>query len=229
MQRSSNMALAGAAVGGLALLNVASDAFVAAPTLGAPSLRGTNAAPTQVQSAPSSGAMPALACGGAVAVAAVASQRAGRQSRTSSLPTSVVPCQAVPAETTEYAATSVQAAWDNHFEAFGEQDLEKIMLDYDETSIAKVYNSVDGSKTDFVGVQEIREMFTKLFEDLFDLKTLEAPVVEVDESRKTVFLVWKCPGCGFATATDTFVFGPDFKIKSQHIVVAREAVKDKTS
>ena len=137
------------------------------------------------------------------------------------------PCQAMSAPKTGYFATSVQAAWDNHFEAFGKQDLEKIMLDYDETSIVKLYNSVDGSKKDFVGVQGIREMFAKLFEDLFDLKTLEAPVVEVDESRKTVFLVWKCPGCGFATATDTFVFGPDFKIKSQHVVVAKETVKEK--
>ena len=84
------MALAGAAAGGLALLNAASDAFVAAPTPGAPNLRGTAAA-VQAQTAPSSGSLPVLACGGAVAAAAVASQRAGRQSRTSTLPTSVVP------------------------------------------------------------------------------------------------------------------------------------------
>ena len=61
----------------------------------------------QAQSAPSSSALPAIACGGAVAAAAVASQRTGlarchstfltcpffaqgRQSRTSILPTSVV-------------------------------------------------------------------------------------------------------------------------------------------
>eukprot|EP00434_Breviolum_minutum_P046624 symbB.v1.2.042368.t1/scaffold9877.1/size2259/1 len=38
-QRSSNLVLAGAAAGGLALLNAASDAFVAAPTpAAAPSL-----------------------------------------------------------------------------------------------------------------------------------------------------------------------------------------------
>ena len=91
MQRSSNMALAGAAAGGLALLNAASDAFVAAPSAtNAPSLRGTNAAMARAQSAPSSGALPVLACGGAVAAATVTSQRAGRQSRTSTLPTSVV-------------------------------------------------------------------------------------------------------------------------------------------
>eukprot|EP00434_Breviolum_minutum_P045990 symbB.v1.2.041362.t1/scaffold8099.1/size15294/5 len=47
-QRSSNLVLAGAAAGGLALLNAASDAFVAAPTpAAAPSLRGSNAAIAQ--------------------------------------------------------------------------------------------------------------------------------------------------------------------------------------
>eukprot|EP00434_Breviolum_minutum_P045988 symbB.v1.2.041361.t1/scaffold8099.1/size15294/4 len=89
-QRSSNLVLAGAAAGGLALLNAASDAFVAAPTpAAAPSLRGSNAAIAQAQTA-SSNALPAIACGGAVAAAAVAAQRTGRQSRTSTLPTSVV-------------------------------------------------------------------------------------------------------------------------------------------
>lgn len=124
---------------------------------------------------------------------------------------------------TGYFPRSVQEAWDNHFDAFGKQDVEKIMLDYDQTSIAKVYNNADGSKKEYTGLPGIRDMFTQLFEDLPDLKTLEAPVVEVDEPGKTVFLIWKCPGCGFNTATDTFVFGPDFKIKRQNIVVTKEA------
>ncbi|CAJ1339384.1 unnamed protein product [Effrenium voratum] len=88
-QRSSKLAFAGAAAGGMALLNAA-DAFVAPTPASAPSLRGSNAAMAQAQSAPSSSALPAIACGGAVAAAAVAAQRTGRQSRTSSLPTSVV-------------------------------------------------------------------------------------------------------------------------------------------
>lgn len=120
-----------------------------------------------------------------------------------------------------YFARSVQAAWDNHFEAFGKQDLDKIMLDYDDTSIAKVYNNKDGSKSEFVGKVQIRNMFTDLFADLSNLDTLKAPVVDVDEAGKTVFLVWECPGCGYHTATDTFVFGPDNKIKRQNIVVTK--------
>ena len=86
----------------MALLNVASDAFVAPAPAAAPSLRGSNAAMAQAetsmrtsgmrffsasllqlgmpqaQSAPSSSGLPAIACGGAVAAAAVAAQRTGR-------------------------------------------------------------------------------------------------------------------------------------------------------
>jgi len=124
-----------------------------------------------------------------------------------------------------YAPGSVQAAWDNHFEAFGKQDVDKIMLDYDETSVARVYNNVDGSKVEFAGTAKIREMFTNLFKDLPDLSTLDAPVIDVDAAGNQVFLVWKCPGCGFETATDTFLFGPDFKIKRQNIVVTKKESK----
>eukprot|EP00434_Breviolum_minutum_P028828 symbB.v1.2.025500.t2/scaffold2452.1/size150514/1 len=139
----------------------------------------------------------------------------------SPLPQAVAAAPLMPA-TGAYFPKSVQEAWDNHFDAFGKQDVEKILLDYDQSSIAKVYNNVDGSKKEFTGIAGIREMFTELFGDLPDLKTLEAPIVEVDEPGKTVFLIWKCPGCGFNTATDTFVFGPDFKIKRQNIVVTKE-------
>lgn len=121
-----------------------------------------------------------------------------------------------------YAPASIQAAWDNHFEAFGKQDLDKIMLDYDETSVARVYNNVDGKKDEFKGTAQIRDMFTNLFKDLSDLATLDAPVVDVDAAGSQVFLVWKCPGCGFETATDTFLFGPNFKIKRQNIVVTKK-------
>lgn len=139
----------------------------------------------------------------------------------SPLPQAVAAAPLMPG-TGAYFPKSVQEAWDNHFDAFGKQDVEKILLDYDQSSIAKVYNNVDGSKKEFTGIAGIREMFTELFGDLPDLKTLEAPIVEVDEPGKTVFLIWKCPGCGFNTATDTFVFGPDFKIKRQNIVVTKE-------
>jgi len=130
---------------------------------------------------------------------------------------------AYPGLTMGYMPTSVQAAWDNHFEAFGKQDLVNIMLDYDETSVARVYNFTDGSSTTFTGTAQILQMFTGLFAELRDLSTLDAPVVQVDESPKMVYLCWKCPGSGFATATETFLLGDDYKIKRQNIVLTKAA------
>jgi len=123
-----------------------------------------------------------------------------------------------------YFPSSVQQAWDNHFAAFGAQDLDKIMLDYDETSVARTYDNTTGQKAEYRGTAGIRQMFTNLFADLKDLATLNAPVIDVEEDAKQVFLVWKCPGCGYKHATDTFIFGPDFKIKRQNIVITKEAV-----
>jgi len=121
----------------------------------------------------------------------------------------------------EYDPKSVQAAWDNHFAAFGAQDVDKIMLDYDETSVARVHNNVTGETSEFTGLKGVREMFVSLFGDLKDLSTLAAPVITVEEAAKQVLLIWKCPGCGYDTATDTFIFGNDFKIKRQNIVVTK--------
>jgi len=122
-----------------------------------------------------------------------------------------------------YKPKNVQEAWDNHFAAFGAQDVDKILLDYDDSSVARVHNNVTGETNKFEGAKGIREMFVGLFADLKDLATLQAPVVEVEEDAKQVFLIWKCPGCGYDTATDTFIFGNDFKIRRQNIVVTKKA------
>lgn len=122
----------------------------------------------------------------------------------------------------EYAPKTLQDAWDNHFAAFGAQDVDKILLDYDDNSVARVHNNVTQETTHFKGIDGIREMFVGLFKDLSDLSTLAAPVVDVEEDAGQVFLVWKCPGVGFETATDTFIFGKDYKIKRQNIVVTKK-------
>lgn len=134
------------------------------------------------------------------------------------------PLQSLSREARYYPKT-VQAAWDNHFAAFGAQDLEKIMLDYDDDSVAKVFNNVGDAKTEHKGTAAIREMFTGLFKDLPDLKTLSAPVCDVDEEGKSVFLCWKCPGCKYETATDTFLFRKvrgQVKISRQNIVITKK-------
>merc|ERR1712232_264871 len=122
----------------------------------------------------------------------------------------------------QYAPSSVSDAWQNHFDAFGAQDLDKIMLDYDENSVVRIWNNVNEEKFEFKGTEAIRGMFADLFKDLSDLGTLAAPVVDVEDDANQVFLVWKCPGCGYETATDTFIFGADKKISRQNIVVTKK-------
>merc|ERR1711966_258133 len=127
-----------------------------------------------------------------------------------------------------YAPASVADAWANHLDAFEHQDIEKIMLDYDETSRVTIYNNADGSKMVYKGLAQVQGMFEELFDGLSDPSTLEAPVIDVDDifgGGGTVFLVWKCPGCGFETATDTFIFGPDKKVKIQNLVVTEYMVE----
>jgi hypothetical protein len=124
-----------------------------------------------------------------------------------------------------YSPSSVQDAWNNHFEAFGKQDVEKILLDYDESSVLRVYDHTSETKTVYKGLDGVRECFKGLFGDLSDLSTLAAPEIDVDEvagKGGQVFLIWKCPGCGFKSVTDTFIFGSDFKIKFQNVVCTKE-------
>jgi len=123
-----------------------------------------------------------------------------------------------------YAPMSVQQAWDNHFAAFGAQDIDKMMLDYDDTSIVKLWNNTTQTQTEFRGMAAIREMFLNIWQEMTDISTLQAPVQDVEEEMLTVFLVWKCPSSGFKHATDTFLFGNDFKIKRQNIVVTKETL-----
>jgi len=56
-----------------------------------------------------------------------------------------------------YAPMTVQAAWDNHFDAFGGQDLNKIMLDYDETSVVRIYEYPGARKVNSAGLRRSGE------------------------------------------------------------------------
>ena len=107
----------------------------------------------------------------------------------------------------------------NHFDAFGSQDVPKILLDYTEDSVVSVWSTKDEKLSVFKGIAEIESLFTQLFKDLSDLSTLAAPLIKVEESPgNMVFLVWECPGCGFKKVTDTFIFDGE-KIVRQNIVV----------
>ena len=126
---------------------------------------------------------------------------------------------------TEPQGGPVQASWDNHFAAFGAQDVDKILLDYTEKSTIKVYNQVTDELVEFKGLKAVKECFTGLFSDLSDLSGLAAPAIRVEEATEgkagMVFLVWRCPSSGYNHATDTFLFDKDGKIAKQNVVIMK--------
>lgn len=68
--------------------------------------------------------------------------------------------------------------------------------------------------------QGARKLFVGLFKNLSDLSDLAAPLIDVREESKTVFLVWRCPASGFLDATDTFLMnGETNKIYRQNVVL----------
>lgn len=128
---------------------------------------------------------------------------------------------------TEPQGGPVQASWDNHFAAFGAQDVDKVLLDYTEKSVIKVYNQVTDELVEFKGLKGVKECFTGLFKDLSDLSGLAAPAIRVEEATEDkagmVFLVWRCPSSGYNHATDTFLFDAAGKIAKQNVVIMKPA------
>ena len=130
---------------------------------------------------------------------------------------------------TEPQGGPVQASWDNHFAAFGAQDVDKVLLDYTEKSVIKVYNQVTDELVEFKGLKGVKECFTGLFKDLSDLSGLAAPAIRVEEATEDkagmVFLVWRCPSSGYNHATDTFLFDAAGKIAKQNVVIMKPAAE----
>jgi len=136
----------------------------------------------------------------------------------------------------------LQAGWDNHFGAFGEgvaaQDaedptqgntaaLDKIMLDYDENSVIRLYSyGAETPLSTHSGMTQIRALFDGFFPTLKGCNGAAAnqlkAAVEVDKPGSQVFLVWKCESTGYYRATDTFIFEGGI-IRNQNIVVSTTA------
>jgi hypothetical protein len=124
------------------------------------------------------------------------------------------------------SAGPVHKGWDNHFAAFGAQDVEKILLDYTEESEIITYDMNTGDQHKFTGLAGVRKAFEGLFAELSDLSGLAAPVVRVeagfDVIQPQVFLMWACPTSGVHKATDTFAFDAKGKIIRQNVVYWRK-------
>ncbi|CAM9145134.1 unnamed protein product [Scytosiphon promiscuus] len=119
------------------------------------------------------------------------------------------PTRAAVTTTMSYAPQNVQDVWDNHFAAFGAQDVDRILLDYDESSVIMTFDQTTDKKEVYEGVEGARTLFEGLFGTMVDQSDLAAPMIEVSEDSSTIFLVWRNPASGFLDATDTFVLNND--------------------
>lgn len=126
---------------------------------------------------------------------------------------------------TACTGSKVCDGWANHFAAFGEQNVSKIMLDYTAKSVVQVYDNAAaaGSRySSFKTLGEITQMFTDLFAQIGpNLEGLAVKVLDVDKDKSTVFLVWETDS--HPRATDTFIFDSEGKILTQTIVVSRNS------
>jgi len=138
----------------------------------------------------------------------------------------------------EYNPQNVADAWANHADAFMagaaaggsparnqtamEEAVTKIMLDYDDQSVVRLFTQNSGLTNEFdvkTGTSEISEMFTGLFQSFTSPTPPVVPQALVVEDPKQVFLIWAGPDSGYDEATDTFIFSDDFKINRQNIAL----------
>lgn len=110
---------------------------------------------------------------------------------------------------------TVQEAWDRHFIAFSEQDVEKIVLDYDDESLITIFDQTAGTKTVYEGAEGARALFTWFFTAFTNGDDLDTVLADVCEDSRTVFFVWKLPAVGFPDGTDTLLFGKNNKVRRQ--------------
>jgi len=116
---------------------------------------------------------------------------------------------------------AVQDSWDHHFTAVGGQNLDEIVKDYSDDAEINIVNWVDGSMQTFRGLEGVRKAFAELFAQMTDLSDLGAPVVQVDEQKGSVFLIWKNPASGYKYGTDSFMVNSEGKFVRQHVVVSK--------
>lgn len=95
--------------------------------------------------------------------------------------------------------SDTEAVLDHHLEAFATQELEEIMIDYEEESTVVTNLGV------FRGVEEIEGLFTDLFEEFGQ----EGATIEVDDTiveDEFAYLLWHgdTPDNVYEFCTDTF-------------------------
>ena len=112
---------------------------------------------------------------------------------------------------TEPAGGPVQASWDNHFAAFGGQDVDKILKDYTDAKrfVIKVYDQITGELAEFKGLKGVKELFTGLFKDLHDTSGLAAPAIRVEERGASEGIAGRRSSCAYVALPDAGLHARD--------------------
>ncbi|MFQ3319912.1 MAG: hypothetical protein ACI8UR_002182 [Natronomonas sp.] len=95
--------------------------------------------------------------------------------------------------------STTERVLDHHLEAFETQDLEAVMVDYDESS------TVVTNMGAFHGLEEIEGLFTELFAE-FDVPDAEINMHQTTVEGEFGYIVWdaETPENVYEFATDTF-------------------------
>merc|ERR1740138_1456402 len=124
-----------------------------------------------------------------------------------------------------YYAT--KASWENHAEAFGEMNVDKILLDYTEASTIIVSDVTTGVNNVFTGLAGVRTCFEALFGYLQTNGGFPASLVVPDATveKDQVFLIWKAVASGITQGTDTFITDAAGKFAIQTVTLWTAADK----
>merc|ERR1719181_2378994 len=125
------------------------------------------------------------------------------------------------------AHAATLASWENHAEAFGEMNVDKILLDYTEASTIIVSDVTTGVNNVFTGLAGVRTCFEALFGYLQTNggfpESLVVPDATVEKDQ--VFLIWKAVASGITQGTDTFITDADGKFAIQTVTLWTAADK----
>jgi len=117
----------------------------------------------------------------------------------------------------------------HHNEAFAALDVDKILLDFTEDSILRIFNQADGSFKSFKGLAELRVGFTGLLKKFTNMSDVTVPVSIIEESSHQApgggFTAGSNKASGFRFFSDVFVADANGKLFRQNAFIHHVAPK----
>jgi len=107
----------------------------------------------------------------------------------------------------------------HHNEAFGALDVNKILLDFTNSSVLKIFNEADGSLETWTGLAELHTGFTGLLSKFTDMSDVTVPVSIIEENTPQgpgmAYTAGSNKASGFEFFHDVFVADVDGKLFRQ--------------